>query len=70
MLKQLNIRRLWPVLRPAETVCGKTTSRRACDNREWRRDPLSHPDVARMSQRELADLPFQSYWVFPDERGQ
>jgi hypothetical protein len=24
----------------------------------WYRDPLSHPDIARMSQRELADLPF------------
>ena len=22
------------------------------------RDPLSHPDIARMSERELADLPF------------
>jgi hypothetical protein len=24
----------------------------------WRRDPLSHPDIARMSQRQLGDLPF------------
>lgn len=23
----------------------------------WRKDPLSHPDLARMSGRELADLP-------------
>jgi hypothetical protein len=24
----------------------------------WRRDPLSHPALARMTQRELGDLPF------------
>lgn len=23
----------------------------------WLRDPLSHPDIARMDERELADLP-------------
>ena len=25
----------------------------------WFRDPLSHPDIARMSERERADLPFR-----------
>lgn len=25
---------------------------------QWWRDPLSHPDIARMSERERADLPF------------
>jgi len=25
--------------------------------RRWRADPLSHPDLARMSERELGDLP-------------
>ena len=25
---------------------------------EWMRDPLSHPDIDAMSERELADLPF------------
>lgn len=25
----------------------------------WRRDPLSHPDIVAMSERELADLPFE-----------
>lgn len=25
---------------------------------DWRRDPLSHPDLQVMSERELADLPF------------
>lgn len=24
----------------------------------WVRDPLAHPDIARMDERELADLPF------------
>ena len=24
----------------------------------WMRDPLSHPDIDAMSERELADLPF------------
>lgn len=24
----------------------------------WARDPLSHPDIARMSERERGDLPF------------
>jgi len=23
----------------------------------WRRDPLAHPDIRRMSAREIADLP-------------
>jgi hypothetical protein len=25
---------------------------------EWMRDPLSHPDIDAMSERQLADLPF------------
>ena len=25
--------------------------------RSWWRDPLSHPDIARMDQRQIADLP-------------
>lgn len=25
---------------------------------EWLRDPLAHPDLEAMSERELADLPF------------
>lgn len=28
------------------------------DDRSWRADPLSHPDIDRMDARELADLPF------------
>lgn len=26
----------------------------------WSRDPLSHPAIEQMSQRELADLPFRT----------
>ncbi|MBO6603238.1 hypothetical protein [Rhodophyticola porphyridii] len=33
--------------------------------RQWRRDPLSHPDIARMSKRELADLPFDPTRIAP-----
>ncbi|WEX07920.1 hypothetical protein [Chelativorans sp. AA-79] len=29
------------------------------DVEAWRRDPLSHPAIAAMNQRELADLPFK-----------
>ncbi|MDZ5697976.1 hypothetical protein [Chelativorans sp. M5D2P16] len=29
------------------------------EREKWCRDPLSHPDIAAMSQRELADLPFR-----------
>ena len=28
------------------------------DRAEWFRDPLAHPDLDAMSERELADLPF------------
>jgi hypothetical protein len=24
----------------------------------WRRDPLAHPEIRRMSERQIADLPF------------
>lgn len=36
------------------------------DEVRWRRDPLSHPDLRRMSQRELADLPFDPHAVDPE----
>ena len=32
----------------------------------WWRDPLSHPDIARMSERERADLPFDPGALTPD----
>lgn len=28
----------------------------------WLRDPLAHPDLETMSERELADLPFARGW--------
>jgi len=31
---------------------------RPADEEDWRRDPLTHPALAAMSPRELADLPF------------
>ena len=30
----------------------------ASDPQRWVRDPLAHPDIARMDARALADLPF------------
>jgi len=30
------------------------------DERAWRADPLSHPAIARMNARELADLPLSA----------
>jgi hypothetical protein len=32
----------------------------------WRRDPLSHPVLRIMSERELADLPFDPHRITPD----
>ena len=36
--------------------------------RSWSRDPLSHPDLERMSQTELADLPFDPRLVCDEPR--
>lgn len=36
------------------------------DQALWHRDPLSHPDLKRMSERELADLTFAPERVLPD----
>lgn len=36
------------------------------DDERWRADPLAHPSVAAMSQRELADLPMG--WRLPARR--
>tara|TARA_R110002072_G_scaffold101442_3_gene223326 strand:+ start:328 stop:513 length:186 start_codon:yes stop_codon:yes gene_type:complete len=30
------------------------------DEERWKRDPLSHPAIRRMSSLEIADLPFDS----------
>lgn len=39
---------------------GNTTPRHFDDTAPWLRDPLSHPALESMSQRELADLPFRT----------
>lgn len=38
-------------------------ARRRTDPRNWRCDPLAHPDVSAMNQRELADLPFEPFFT-------
>jgi hypothetical protein len=35
----------------SETACASNAA-------AWRRDPLCHPDIRKMSERELSDLPF------------
>ncbi len=37
------------------------------DATDWRRDPLSHPVLAEMSMRELADLPFNRCHRLPQD---
>ncbi|MEO3427902.1 hypothetical protein AAFN88_03530 [Pelagibius sp. CAU 1746] len=43
----------WPGF-PGRPRC---TPRTACEA-DWRRDPLAHPALRAMTQRELGDLPF------------
>lgn len=38
---------------------ARTLRERFDDCAAWLRDPLSHPAIEHMSQRELADLPFR-----------
>lgn len=40
-------------------VTGRALPGDGDDRMFWRRDPLSHPAIERMSQREVADLPFR-----------
>ena len=42
----------------AEAGCGSAE--------DWQRDPLSHPDIAAMSERERADLQFCAGEVCPE----
>lgn len=37
---------------------GKALKNIDCSKVDWSKDPLSHPDLQVMSERELADLPF------------
>ncbi|MCA1403456.1 hypothetical protein I6F26_02415 [Ensifer sp. IC3342] len=43
---------------------ASTSGNRAETSPNWQRDPLQHPDLARMDERELADLPFPG-WPWP-----
>jgi len=48
-------------LRMGEPAYGPRNTFRACQELrlQWRRDPLSHPAIEAMSERELGDLPFR-----------
>ncbi|MDF0599971.1 hypothetical protein P1J78_04435 [Psychromarinibacter sp. C21-152] len=56
---------------PLRVAPLRTAFRRAAPPRppdpelQWRRDPLSHPDIQAMSERELADLPFAPHGLRP-----
>ena len=48
------------------TLLGLSTAADRTEDRqvrlEWFHDPLAHPDLDAMSERELADLPFSRGW--------
>jgi hypothetical protein len=48
------------ILSRLSTASGKKPARPAGDVPDWIRDPLAHPDLEAMSERELGDLPFRS----------
>ena len=53
------------------SLIGAVSGKRAVTGsarRSWSRDPLSHPDLERMSQTELADLPFDPRQVCDEPR--
>lgn len=43
------------ILRSLSTPAGEADPERKA---QWIRDPLAHPDLEAMTERELADLPF------------
>lgn len=55
-------------------LLSKLTPLKTSDNRRddaplaWARDPLQHPDLERMDERELGDLPFPG-WPWPRTAG-
>lgn len=54
-----NLFSLWPRWRPPVSLrCAARPRPAAAAAEAWRRDPLAHPALQAMSQRELADLPF------------
>jgi len=58
----------WPAIRTAFREAFRTPSRagRLGPDVAWRRDPLSHPALRAMSQRELGDLPFSRHSITED----
>jgi hypothetical protein len=46
------------ILRRLSTAAEADKRRPGAQWAEWLRDPLAHPDLDAMSERELADLPF------------
>ena len=52
--------KLFSILKRAATKRDQDTEASSA----WLRDPLQHPDLARMAERELADLPFPG-WPWP-----
>jgi hypothetical protein len=58
----------WSAIRIAFREALRTPSRagRLGPNVAWRRDPLSHPALRAMSQRDLGDLPFDPRRVSED----
>jgi len=36
------------------------------DGADWRRNPLAHPRIRQMTEREKADLPFDPATILPD----
>ena len=59
MLKLLN-----RLFRRAPSIC-ETPAADWIVQESWWRDPLSHPDVSRMSQRQLGDLPIDPRRIRP-----
>ena len=48
------------ILSKLSTAPGKRPAGTAGNVPDWIRDPLAHPDLDAMSERELADLPFRA----------
>ena len=50
----------------AANAQGKFDPTYSLDRMNWHRDPLSHPEIQAMSERERADLPFNPIRVHPE----
>lgn len=58
ILLPVNVLRLWQITRKGRAE-RTTDARTSVDQLAWARDPLSHPDLQKMSEVEKADLQFQ-----------